>query len=165
VQPRTLAHGAWREPAAMLLSRLQSDPILGPRFRRARLTTPATVLGPLAVDTPEPGCAGLLLVGDASGFIDPMTGDGIHLALQGAELAAGVVGDVLDGRQPARVAHLRFAQQLRQRLGRKRTFNRGLRALVASPGAVRVSAYGARMWPAAFHAVIRYAGDAPLGRA
>ena len=55
-----------------------------------------------------------------------------------------------------------FAGQVRHRLGRKRTFNRGLRALVGSPSAVRASACGARIWPAAFHAVIRYAGDAPL---
>ena len=163
VQPQTSHQGAWREPAAMLVSRLQSDPVLGPRFRRARLATSPLVLGPLAVDTPEPGCAGLLLVGDASGFIDPMTGDGIHLALQGAEIAAAIVADVLEGRLAGSAAHLPFARQLRRRLGRKRTFNRGLRALVASPGAVRLSSFGARVWPAAFHAVIRYAGDAPTG--
>jgi flavin-dependent dehydrogenase len=162
VQPHSARHGAWREPGALLMSRLQGDPVLGPRFRRARLATSPVVLGPLAIDTPEPGCAGLLLVGDASGFIDPMTGDGIHLALQGAELAAAVAGEVLDGRLSRGGAHRSFAAQLRHRLGWKRTFNRSLRALVGSPNAVRASAYGARIWPAAFHAAIRYAGDAPL---
>ncbi len=162
VQPQASDHGAWRDPGAMLMSRLQGDAVLGPRFRRARLATSPIVLGPLAVDTPQPGCAGLLLVGDASGFIDPMTGDGIHLALQGAELAVTVTGDVLDGRLSISQAHRVFAGQIRHRLGRKRTFNRSLRALVGSANAVRASAYGARVWPGAFHAVIRYAGDAPL---
>lgn len=162
VQPHTASHGAWRAPGTMLMSRLQGDPVLGPRFRRARMATPPIVLGPLAVDTPQPGCAGLLLVGDASGFIDPMTGDGIHLALRGAETAVAVAGDVLDGRLAISDAHRLFADRLRHRLGRKRTFNRSLRALVGSPSAVRASALGARVWPAAFHAVIRYAGDAPL---
>jgi flavin-dependent dehydrogenase len=162
VQPHGSDRGAWRDPGAMLIARLQDDLVLGPRFRRARLATPPIVLGPLAVDTPEPGCAGLLLVGDASGFIDPMTGDGIHLALQGAELAVSVAGDVLDGRRSTSDAHRSFAGQLGDRLGRKRRFNRSLRALVGSPNAVRASAYGARVWPAAFHAAIRYAGDAPL---
>jgi flavin-dependent dehydrogenase len=162
VQPQASDHRAWREPAALLMNRLQRDPVLGPRFGRARLATSPIVLGPLAVDTPEPGCAGLLLVGDASGFIDPMTGDGIHLALQGAELAVTVAGEVFDGRLSIRNAHREFSGQVRHRLGRKRTFNRSLRALIGSPNAVRASAYGARVWPSAFHAVIRYAGDAPL---
>ena len=34
------------------------------------------------------GCPGLLLAGDAAGFIDPMTGDGLRFALRGGELAA-----------------------------------------------------------------------------
>jgi menaquinone-9 beta-reductase len=159
VQPYLAQQGTWREPGRLLMARLQGDPLLAPRFRGARLATSPIVLGPLAVDAPAPGCAGLLLVGDASGFIDPMTGDGIHLALQGAELAAAVAGDVLDGRLTASGAHRAFAWQLRRRIGRKRTFNRSLRALVGVPPAVRATAYGARLWPAAFHAVIRYAGD------
>jgi menaquinone-9 beta-reductase len=162
VQPHGTDRGAWRDPGTMLMSRLQGDPVLGPRFRRARLATPPIVLGPLAVDTPEPGCPGLLLVGDASGFIDPMTGDGIHLALQSAELAVSVAGDVLDGSLATSDAYHVFAGQVHRRLGRKRSFNRSLRALVGSPNAVRASAFGARVWPAAFHAAIRYAGDAPL---
>jgi flavin-dependent dehydrogenase len=161
VQPHGANAGTWREPGALLVSRLHSDAVLGPRFRRARLTSSPVVLGPLAIDTTHPGCAGLLLVGDAAGFIDPMTGDGIHLALQGAELAAAAAGDVLEGRIAANRAHLPFADDVRRRLGRKRTFNRGLRALVASPGAVTVSAFGARVWPAAFRSLICYAGDAP----
>ena len=165
VQPQASDRRAWADPVAMLMSRLLADPVLGPRFRRARLATPPIVLGPLAVDTPHPGCAGLLLVGDASGFIDPMTGDGIHLALQGAELAASLTGKVLDGRLSTADAHQVFSDSIRHRLGRKRRFNRGLRALVGSVPAVRVAAYGAGIWPAAFHAVIRYAGDAPLSSA
>src|SRR5918993_394411 len=161
VQPHGASDGAWRQPGALLQSRLLADAHLGPRFKRARMTTTPVVLGPLAMDTAHPGCPGLLLVGDAAGFIDPMTGDGIHFALRGAELAASIAGEVLEGRLDARRAHLPFARQLRQRLGRKRTFDRGLRALVSSARAVRASAYGARVWPSAFQAVIRYAGDVP----
>jgi flavin-dependent dehydrogenase len=151
---------AWAQPNLMLLDRLRADPVLGPRFRLARAATAAMVLGPLAVDSPQPGCAGLLLVGDAAGFVDPMTGDGIHLALQGAEVAANAAGDVLEGRLALLQAHVAFAAALHRRLSRKRTFNRGLRALVGSSSGVRASSYGARICPAAFQAVIRYAGDA-----
>ena len=55
------------------------------------------MLGPMAVDADAAGEPGLLLAGDAAGFIDPMTGDGLRLALAGAELAAAVALEVLAG--------------------------------------------------------------------
>jgi flavin-dependent dehydrogenase len=38
---------------------------------------------------------GFLLVGDAAGFLDPFTGEGIYRALRGAELAAAVLHEAL----------------------------------------------------------------------
>jgi flavin-dependent dehydrogenase len=38
-----------------------------------------------------------LLVGDAAGFLDPFTGEGLHRALRSAELAVTAVGRHLDG--------------------------------------------------------------------
>ena len=153
--------GAWRQPEALLLAALRADPELGPRFRTARLVTRPQVLGPLAVETPVPGAPGLLLLGDAAGFVDPMTGDGIHLALQGAELAADTAFDVLGGRLDPAMAHARYARALGRRLSRKRRFDRVLRGLVGMPAAVRAAAVGATLWPGAFGAIIRYAGDVP----
>jgi flavin-dependent dehydrogenase len=43
---------------------------------------------------------GWLLVGDAAGFLDPFTGEGLHRAIVSAELAAGTIDDVLAGREP-----------------------------------------------------------------
>ena len=85
-----MSAGGWRDPAALLREALTSDPLLAPRFARARAVGAPAVLGPMAVDVSRPGVAGLLLAGDAAGFIDPMTGDGLRYALVGAELAAAV---------------------------------------------------------------------------
>jgi menaquinone-9 beta-reductase len=41
----------------------------------------------LAFSVSPPSCGGLLLVGDATGFIDPFTGEGIYLSLRSAQLA------------------------------------------------------------------------------
>jgi flavin-dependent dehydrogenase len=38
----------------------------------------------------------VLLVGDAAGFYDPFTGEGVFTALQGAELAAPLIARALD---------------------------------------------------------------------
>ncbi len=45
--------------------------------------------------------AGWLLVGDAAGFLDPFTGEGLHRALVSAELAAGAIGRHLAGESDA----------------------------------------------------------------
>lgn len=162
---RTPAPGEpWSHPADLLRTTIAADPDLAPRFQHARMVTRPIVLGPLAVETPVPGSPGLLLLGDAAGFVDPMTGDGIHLALQSAEIAAAIAADVLAGRLDPSVAHVPYARALRQRLSVKRRVNRALRSLVGAPGAVRTAALGARLWPGAFRSIIRYAGDVPRGR-
>jgi flavin-dependent dehydrogenase len=163
VQPHTAGESGWRTPEAMLGRRLACDPVLGPRFARARAVTRPMVLGPLAIETLMPGCPGLLLIGDAAGFVDPMTGDGIRLALVSAETAAATVAEVLGGRLPPSAAHRGYAAALRARVGRKRAFNRALRRLVSSPRSVSLAAGVARLWPGAFRAAIRYAGDVVPG--
>lgn len=50
---------------------------------------------------------GWFLVGDAAGFLDPFTGEGIHRALVSAELAADAVHSLLGGRAEAAAAYQR----------------------------------------------------------
>ena len=79
---RSIGSAADRRPR----SRRAPRPIPRARFAAARRATPVTMLGPLAVEVDSAGVEGLLLAGDAAGFIDPMTGDGLRLALRGGEL-------------------------------------------------------------------------------
>jgi flavin-dependent dehydrogenase len=62
-------------------------PRLADRLARARLVAPVRCLGPLAHHATRVAAPGALLVGDAAGFLDPFTGEGIHAALRSAELA------------------------------------------------------------------------------
>ena len=48
-------------------------------------------VGPLAHDVRRATAAGAILVGDAAGFVDPFTGQGVFLALTGAERAADAI--------------------------------------------------------------------------
>ena len=50
----------------------------------------------LAYSVKKIRCGGLLLVGDATGFIDPFTGEGIYLSLRSSQLAVGVVENAFD---------------------------------------------------------------------
>ena len=146
-------------PADALDRYLKSDPELSPRFANARAVAPATMLGPMAVDASAAGQPGLLLAGDAAGFIDPMTGDGLRFALMGAELAAAIVKEALEGTLPIDRAHRELAARRRAAFQSKWRFNRALRALVSSPASVSAAAVTAKVWPSLFGRMIRFAGD------
>ena len=150
---------AGRTPAEVIQTALERDEELRARFAGARFVSPARVLGPLAADVRAPGCDGLLLAGDAAGFVDPMTGDGLHLAMQGAALAAAEALHVLEaGDVRGAVARLETAR--RRALGGKLRFNRAVRWLVDRPAAIDVASLGARLAPVLIRRAIHYAGDA-----
>jgi geranylgeranyl reductase family protein len=135
---------------------VRSDAMLRDRFSRARQVSEVSSLGPLAVECRTAGYPGLLLAGDAAGFIDPMTGDGLRFALRGGELAAEAALRELSTGVPA----YDDLQRAREREFRfKWRINRGLRALVASPGAVGVAAQVAKGWKAPVRLLVRIAGD------
>src|SRR5262249_6764585 len=54
-----------------------------------RRVAPVRAMGPLAYRVDPPRTGGLLMVGDATGFYDPVSGEGIFNGLRRAELAAG----------------------------------------------------------------------------
>jgi flavin-dependent dehydrogenase len=141
-----------------LAAAIESDGRLRERFSRARRVSPIATLGPLAVNARAAGCSGLLLAGDAAGFIDPMTGDGLRFALRGAQLAAAAALHELDTGQPAH-ADLRRARVREFRV--KWAVNRALRALVGSPRAVGLATSLSTRWPHPVRFLIAVAGDVP----
>ena len=149
--------GAFGDPASVLAGELERDPLLRDRFAGARLAQPAVVLGPLDVEVGGAHVAGLLLAGDAAGFIDPMTGDGLRFAVQGGELAAEAALDALA--HGWRGVHDRLATARQREFAAKWRFNRALRSLVASPRGVAVANLGARVVPGVVRRIIATAGD------
>jgi len=77
-------------------ARVKQLPHLARRLAGARQEAPVLALGPLAYKVSPPSNDGVLLVGDAAGFYDPFTGEGVFTALRGAELAAATVARALD---------------------------------------------------------------------
>ena len=141
---------------------LAGDPELRARFARARQVSAVTSLGPLAVDARSAGCPGLLLAGDAAGFVDPMTGDGLRFALRGGELAAEAALFELDTNTPA---HARLWGARRREFAGKWRVNRALRTLVASPRGVQFAAAVSARWSTPIRLLIGVAGDIHLARA
>jgi len=168
VLDRQMSRGGWPEVPAgpadlqtIVRRAIAADALLRDRFAAAKQVSPVTVLGPLAVDARGAGCAGLLLAGDAAGFVDPMTGDGLRFALRGGELAAHAALEELASGRPA---FRRLHEQRRREFSTRWRLNRALRTLVGSPGAVRLAARVASWWPAPIEYLIHVAGDVTLAR-
>ena len=70
---------------------LHAIPELRARAERAESTTPVLAASPLGLRVPRLTEPGLLLIGDAAGAPDPITGDGIALALASARPAAEAI--------------------------------------------------------------------------
>jgi flavin-dependent dehydrogenase len=151
--------GTLSRPDALLRHVVQHDPMLRDRFHSAAMVTVPVSMGPLAVDTHRAGVPGLLLAGDAAGFIDPITGDGLRFALRGSELVAAIALQALTGRVLDAAAALDRAR--RREFRRKWQLNRTVRSLVASSRGVRGASMLARWHPAAVRRIVTAAGDVP----
>ncbi len=107
------------DPADFLREAGATMPCLADRLARARLIAPARCLGPLAHHATRVAAPGALLVGDAVGFLDPFTGEGIYAALRSAELAVASALPALHDR-PAPPLELRdYAVAWRREFGAK----------------------------------------------
>ena len=157
VKPSGAGDASLADPAALLTAALARDPQLRDRAAGARLIGSPVVLGPLAVEVRDAAVDGLLLAGDAAGFIDPMTGDGLRFATHGAELAAAAARQALEHGWSG--VHARLTTERHRAFGGKWRFNRALRGLVASPLSLDAAAIGARLAPTVLRAVIARAGD------
>jgi len=159
VQPWAAGAPALRDAEAVLRRELAADPMLRDRFGRARLVAPPIVLGPLAVDGASADAVpeGLLIAGDAAGFVDPMTGDGLRFAVRGGEIAADAALQALAhgwNGVPERHAALRASE-----FSSKWRLNRGLRALVGSSVALRLATAIAPASKGVLRLLVARAGD------
>jgi flavin-dependent dehydrogenase len=113
-------------------------------WQRSRAWQPlfATVTtSPLYFREPETGCDGMLLAGDAAGFIDPFAGDGISLALQSGTLAAESIVPFLRGSCAMEQAQRQYQAAYRKRFTPAFRNAARLRAALAAPKWVRSAAW------------------------
>jgi flavin-dependent dehydrogenase len=100
------------------------------RFPDLRREAPVRALGPLAYRVAPPRHGGVLLVGDAAGFYDPFTGEGIYTALRSAELAADTTALALDGGDCSRRALAAYDRARRATFRDKRLVAQALQAVI-----------------------------------
>ena len=100
-------------PAQVLEREARQDAFLGDLLQGAKRATPVHGAGPLSWRTTQQVFDGAALVGDASGYVDPLTGDGIHLALRGSALLATCLCDAVRSQRNDREALSSYARARR----------------------------------------------------
>ncbi len=95
VVPSALMASARDGADSFLLKWLASHPHLATRFSAAKLLSEVQATGPFASIARRAWAPGAALVGDAAGFFDPITGQGVGSALRGAALLAPFVIDAV----------------------------------------------------------------------
>jgi len=163
VRPSSPGDPNLHDPEQTLRLAIEREPLLRDRFADAPLVRPPIVLGPVATDATGGSIDGLILAGDAAGFIDPMTGDGLRFAIRGGELAAHAALQALTHGWTG--VHARLAADRRREFAGKWRFNRTLRRSIASPLAMGAAEQIARVCPSLLRVLINHAGDCGLARA
>ncbi|MCI0371903.1 MAG: NAD(P)/FAD-dependent oxidoreductase [candidate division NC10 bacterium] len=148
----------------LLAGQLAAFPSVARRAAGARPVGRLYGVGPLAFRRELPGVGRALLVGDAAGFYDPLTGEGVTAALQTGALAGGLLADGLAaGAQPAEV-QAAYAASRRRLLGPRWRFLALLQAVVRRPGLACSIARYVERHPGALAALMAAVADAvPAG--
>lgn len=90
--------GEGRSASARFAAAIDGIPAVARRLAGSRRITPIRGAAPIGHRVARAAGPGWLLIGDAAGFVDPFTGEGIHRALRSARAAADAIlgaGDVV----------------------------------------------------------------------
>jgi flavin-dependent dehydrogenase len=141
-------------------------PAIAERLSRARLVAVPRATGPLAVRCRAAAAPGAALVGDAAGFYDPFTGEGVTLALRGAELLAAAARPALARGGTRPLPRLVEYERAREEATRdKFRFNHRLQLAVSWPAAANAVARRLERRPDLADRLVGIAGDFVPARA
>jgi menaquinone-9 beta-reductase len=132
---------------------------LRPRLAGMRPAGPLRVIGPLAYRVRPPRHGGVLLIGDAAGFYDPFTGEGIYTALRGAELAAETAHAALGAGDLSAGALSAYGRARRRAFRGKAIVTRLLQLVIARRRTANLAARLLARRPALLAALMGVVGD------
>ncbi|HZX68186.1 MAG TPA: NAD(P)/FAD-dependent oxidoreductase [Candidatus Elarobacter sp.] len=104
-------------------------------------------IGPLAHHVRSAVAAGALLIGDAAGFVDPFTGQGVFLALTGAEHAAEAILNALHDRSRTEAAFAAYTRWRAEDIAWRRRLCATVALLVDVPPLARRAALRLSRFP------------------
>ncbi len=120
---------------------------------------PVMAMGPLAYRVGEPRVGGVLLAGDAAGFYDPFTGEGLYAALRSAELLAEAAHPALTTGDVSAAALAPYAVARRAAFADKARVTRALQLIIAHRRLANTAARFLQRRPALLTTLMGIIGD------
>jgi flavin-dependent dehydrogenase len=159
VVPLTHARPFAGRLATFFHARLRQLPRLSARLEGMKPVGALQAMGPLAYRVKEPRAGGVMLAGDATGFYDPFTGEGIFTALRSAELLAEVAHAALE-RGTLEASALRpYAAARREHFRGKARLTRALQFVIARRRLANAAAHALLRRPALLDLLMGVLGD------
>ena len=140
-------------------ARLRQLRHLEPRLRGMKVEGRLMAMGPLAYWVGEPQAAGVMLAGDAAGFYDPFTGEGLYTALRSAELLTETAHAALGRGDLSAGALALYAARRRAELSAKSRVTQAIQFLIARRGLSNLAARVLASRPALLGALMGVIGD------
>jgi flavin-dependent dehydrogenase len=140
-------------------ARLKQLRHLAPRLEGMEPAGRLMAMGPLAYRVGEPRVGGVLLAGDAAGFYDPFTGEGIFTALRSAELLAVTAHAALTLGDLSARALSPYARARGREFAAKSRVTRGIQLLIARRGPANFAARALARRPALLGVLMGVIGD------
>jgi flavin-dependent dehydrogenase len=146
-------------PQDFLIETLASFPRLRGRLDHLTIVRRTLTISRICVKARRRSDDGMLLVGDAGGYYDPFTGEGIYRALRGAQLAAQVANAALEHDDLSANILAQYEHLLRAEFRGKRTVERIIQAAVQAPPLMNHIAAIMNRRPAMADTVVAVTGD------
>lgn len=115
----------------------QQHPALRPRAAQWEPLTDPISVAPLHFGKPQPSRNGILMAGDAAGFVDPFVGDGISLALRSGTLAAQCLLPFFAAKLSLAQAVRRYSKQYQRQFAPVFQSSSKIRRMLLLPPALR----------------------------
>ncbi|HKA63012.1 MAG TPA: NAD(P)/FAD-dependent oxidoreductase [Methylomirabilota bacterium] len=129
------------------------------RIHGMRPEGPLMAMGPLAYRVDDPRVDGVMLAGDAAGFYDPFTGEGLYTALRSAEMLAEVAHAALSTGDVSPDALAPYARARREAFGDKARVTQALQVLIAHRRLANLAARFLQRRPALLSLLMGVIGD------
>lgn len=128
-------------------------------FASAERTEPVLATGPFDWPMRTIIADGALLVGDAAGYFDPFTGQGMYRAFAGAEAAAGAIDQALEQGDSTIAALRGYEAQHRGAFAPGRRLQRVIDGVVTQPRLFGGAAHILRAFPSLADRIVAVTGD------